>query len=145
MAPGGVVARPGRHGQPVATQPSPGPSIDGARQSKGGRIEMSGVKVVVAEDSAVLRDALADLIRDEPRLELVGVAFDAEEAVVMAGVLRPEVAVLDVKMPGGGGQHAASGITRVSPDTRILAFSTHDDRRTLAKMLAPRAPPYLVT
>lgn len=105
---------------------------------------MSGVKVLVAEDSAVLRDALADLIRDEPRLELVGVAFDAEEAVVMAGVFRPEVAVLDVKMPGGGGQHAASGITRVSPDTRILAFSAYDDRRNVEEMLAAGASGYLV-
>ncbi len=105
---------------------------------------MSGVKVLVAEDSAVLRDALADLIREEPRLELVGVAFDAEEAVVMAGVFRPEVAVLDVKMPGGGGPHAASGITRVSPDTRILAFSAYDDRRSVEEMLAAGARGYLV-
>jgi DNA-binding NarL/FixJ family response regulator len=89
---------------------------------------MSAVKALVAEDSAVLRDALADLIQDEPGLELVGVAIDAEEAIIMADVHQPEVAVLDVKMPGGGGSHAASGISRVSPATRILAFSAYEDR-----------------
>jgi DNA-binding NarL/FixJ family response regulator len=105
---------------------------------------MSAVKVLVAEDSAVLREALADLIQDEPGLELVGVAIDAEEAIIMAGVYQPEVAVLDVKMPGGGGSHAASGIGRVSPATRVLAFSAYEDRDSVEEMLAAGAVGYLV-
>jgi DNA-binding NarL/FixJ family response regulator len=105
---------------------------------------MSAVKVLVAEDSSVLRDALADLIGDEPGLELVGVAIDAEEAIIMAGVHQPAVAVLDVKMPGGGGSHAAIGISRVSPATRILAFSAYEDRDSVEAMLAAGAFGYLV-
>jgi DNA-binding NarL/FixJ family response regulator len=105
---------------------------------------MSVVKVLVAEDSAVLREALADLIEDEPGLELVGMAIDAEEAIVMAAVHQPAVAVLDVKMPGGGGSHAASRIARVSPDTRILAFSAYEDRDSVEQMLASGAAGYLV-
>jgi DNA-binding NarL/FixJ family response regulator len=95
---------------------------------------MSAVKVLVAEDSSVLRDALADLIGDEPGLELVGVAIDAEEAIIMAGVHQPAVAVLDVKMPGGGGSHAAIGI----------AFSAYEDRDSVEAMLAAGAFGYLV-
>jgi DNA-binding NarL/FixJ family response regulator len=105
---------------------------------------MSAVKVLVAEDSSVLREALADLIRDEAGMELVGVAIDAEEAIVMAGVHQPEVAVLDVKMPGGGGSHAAGGISRVSPATRILAFSAYEDRDSVEEMLAAGVFGYLV-
>jgi DNA-binding NarL/FixJ family response regulator len=105
---------------------------------------VSSLKVLLAEDSAVLRDALRDLIQDEPGLELVGIASDAEEAIIMAGVHHPQVAVLDVKMPGGGGSHAAGGINRVSPATRVLAFSAYEDRDSVDEMLAAGAAAYLV-
>jgi DNA-binding NarL/FixJ family response regulator len=105
---------------------------------------MSALKVLMAEDLAVLREALADLIQDEPGLELVGVAIDAEEAIIMAGVHQPEVAVLDAKMPGGGGSRAGSGISRVSPATRVLAFSACEDRDGVEEMLAAGTFGYLV-
>lgn len=105
---------------------------------------MTAVKVLVAEDSAVLREALAELIRDDPRLNLVGIAADAGEAVVMAGVHQPDVAVLDVKMPGGGGRHAAAEISQVSPDTRVLAFSAYDDKQSVEEMLDAGAFGYVV-
>ena len=98
----------------------------------------------MAEDSAVLRDAIADLIRDDPRLSLVGLAADAHEAVDMARVYQPEVAVLDVKMPGGGGKYAAAEISAISPETRILAFSAYEDRQSVTEMLDAGAFGYLI-
>jgi DNA-binding NarL/FixJ family response regulator len=105
---------------------------------------LSTVKVLVAEDSAVLRDALAELIRDDPRLDLVGMAADAGEAIAMAGAHHPQVAVLDVKMPGGGGRHAAAEISQVSPGTRVLAFSAYDDKQSIEEMLDAGAFGYVV-
>jgi len=62
-----------------------------------------------------VRTALADLIESEPALELIGAASDATEVVALAAALQPDVVLVDVRMPGGGGVTAARGIGRSSP------------------------------
>ena len=102
------------------------------------------IRVLIADDEAEIRAALADLIAAEDSLELVGAARDAGEAVELAGANRPDVALLDVRMPGGGGLRAARGILRRSPETRVLALSAHQDRATVLQMLGAGAIGYLV-
>jgi EAL domain-containing protein (putative c-di-GMP-specific phosphodiesterase class I)/DNA-binding NarL/FixJ family response regulator len=101
------------------------------------------IRVLVAEDDPSVRDALAALIEDEQALELAGAAADATAAVELADRERPDVALLDVRMPGGGA-NAARGIKRHSPETRILALSAHDDRTTVLGMLEAGVVGYLV-
>lgn len=67
---------------------------------------MQRMRVLIADDEAVLREALADLINDDAAMELVGTARDADEAIGLARDQHPDVAVLDVKMPRGGGPTA---------------------------------------
>ena len=105
---------------------------------------MRTVRVLLAEDQPTLREALADLIRDEPGLELVGMAGDALQTIALARQTRPDVAVVDVRMPGGGGPKAARGIRRTSPRSRVVALSAHDDRATVLEMLRSGASGYLV-
>src|SRR5919204_4197839 len=93
------------------------------------------IRVLVAEDEPSVRAALVALIQAEPSLELVGEASAAPEAVALATKHQPDVAVIDVRMPGGGGAAAVRGIKRKSPDTRMLAFSAADDRATVLEML----------
>ncbi len=81
------------------------------------------IRVLVAEDAPVMRTALAALISADPALELVGMAEDAVEAIELARATRPDVAVVDVKMPGGGGSRATREILWHSPETRVLALS----------------------
>jgi EAL domain-containing protein (putative c-di-GMP-specific phosphodiesterase class I) len=100
--------------------------------------------VLVADDEPNTRGALADLIIAEPSLELAGVAGDAEEAVTFSHRERPDVVLLDVRMPGGGGPRAARGIRRRSPRTRVVAFSAYGDLSTVAQMLEAGAEGYLV-
>lgn len=102
------------------------------------------IRVLIADDEAEIRAALADLIASEDSLELVGAACDAGEAVELAGANRPDVALLDVRMPGGGGLRAARGILRRSPETRVLALSAYQDRGTVLQMLGAGAIGYLV-
>jgi EAL domain-containing protein (putative c-di-GMP-specific phosphodiesterase class I) len=104
----------------------------------------SVIRVLVAEDDPVLRAALADLLSDEPGLLVVGTAADAEEAIAMVAEHAPDVAILDVRMPNGGGIRAASQIRRTSPGTRILALSADADRATVMQMLEAGASGYLV-
>jgi EAL domain-containing protein (putative c-di-GMP-specific phosphodiesterase class I)/DNA-binding NarL/FixJ family response regulator len=102
------------------------------------------IRVLVAEDDEAVRGALSALIRDEPRLKLVAAVGDADEAIAAAERERPDVAILDVRMPGGGGAHAARGIKRSCPETRLLALSAHEDRDTVLEMVEAGVAGYLV-
>jgi EAL domain-containing protein (putative c-di-GMP-specific phosphodiesterase class I)/AmiR/NasT family two-component response regulator len=105
---------------------------------------MTLIRVLIAEDERVIRDALSRMVDDEESLELVAVAADAEEAVAMAGRERPDVALIDVKMPGGGGVRATREIRRLSPQTRVVALSAYDDRGTVLQMVRAGVSGYLV-
>jgi EAL domain-containing protein (putative c-di-GMP-specific phosphodiesterase class I)/CheY-like chemotaxis protein len=100
--------------------------------------------VLIAEDDPNVREALAEIIRSEPTFDLVGAAVDATEAIELADAERPDVALLDVRMPGGGGEAAAKGIRRCSPETKLIALSGHDDRGTVRAMLQAGVVGYLV-
>lgn len=102
------------------------------------------IRVLVAEDDTAVRAALSALIGDEPRLELVAAVGDADEAIAAAERERPDVALLDVRMPGGGGARAARGIKRACPETFILALSAYEDRDTVLEMVEAGVTGYLV-
>jgi PAS domain S-box-containing protein len=102
------------------------------------------VTVLIADDDAAVRDALADLLADEASLTLVAVAATADEAVQLAAREQPQVALLDVRMPGGGGLRAAREIAVRSPSTRFLALSVREDPESVYEMLRLGASGYLV-
>jgi EAL domain-containing protein (putative c-di-GMP-specific phosphodiesterase class I)/DNA-binding NarL/FixJ family response regulator len=101
------------------------------------------IRVLVAEDDPSVRAALVGLIQAEPSFELVGETASAADAIELAGQERPDVAVIDVRMPGGG-PAAVRGIKRKSPGTRMIAFSAADDRATVLEMLEAGVVGYLV-
>ncbi len=101
------------------------------------------IRVLIADDASSVRSAIAELLAAEPGLELAGSAVNAAEAVALAELTSPDVALVDVKMPGGGAA-AARGIQQCSPHTRVLAFSAYDDRTVAVEMLAAGAIGYLV-
>jgi EAL domain-containing protein (putative c-di-GMP-specific phosphodiesterase class I) len=77
-------------------------------------------------------------------MELVGAASDADQAIGLAREHRPDVAVLDVKMPRGGGPRAARQIRAASPNTRMVALSAYGDRVAVVEMLKAGAIGYLL-
>jgi DNA-binding NarL/FixJ family response regulator len=85
------------------------------------------LRVLVADDDPMLRMALSEVIAAEADLHVVATAADALEAADLAERHTPDVAVIDVRMPGGGGTHATREIRTRSPRTRLLAFSAYDD------------------
>ena len=102
------------------------------------------VRILIADDDASMRGALGDLLSGEPGYEVVGLAADPQSAIELAGTHRPDVAILDVKMPGGGGVRAAEGIRAASPGTRIVALSAWDDGETMRRMRHAGASGYVV-
>ena len=110
----------------------------------GASARVDTINVLIAEDDAGARAALAELIESEPSLSLVGQATDAAEAVHLATLYRPDVALLDVRMPQGGGPRATREIRRCSPRTRVVALSIHEDKGTVLEMIRAGAEGYLV-
>jgi EAL domain-containing protein (putative c-di-GMP-specific phosphodiesterase class I)/CheY-like chemotaxis protein len=105
---------------------------------------LSRIRVLIADDEPVLREALSDLISDDASMELVAAAQDADQAIGLAREHRPDVAVLDVKMPRGGGPRAAREIRAASPLTRMVALSAYGDRVAVVEMLRAGAVGYLL-
>ena len=108
------------------------------------REERPLLRVLIAEDDARMRLALREVVAAAAGLELCGVVEDADQAIVLAERLRPQVCVLDVRMPGGGGPRATREIRARSPWTRIVALSGYQDRETVVEMLRAGASAYLV-
>jgi DNA-binding NarL/FixJ family response regulator len=102
------------------------------------------IRILIADDDPSMRGALGDMLSNEPGYVVVGIACDPESAIGLASTHLPDVAILDVKMPGGGGVRAAEGIRTASPKTRIVALSAWDDRETTRRMRRAGASGYLV-
>jgi len=102
------------------------------------------ITVLIAEDDPGAREALAELIEGEASLALVAKAEDADQAISLAARHRPDVALLDVRMPFGGGPKATREIRLCSPRTHVLALSFMDDRETVLDMIRSGADGYLV-
>src|SRR5438105_2764407 len=88
---------------------------------------MTKIRVLVATTMRRCADALANLIEQHDALELTALAADAREAIELVSLHRPDVVLLDVNMPNGGGPRVAREIRARSPETRVVVLSAHDD------------------
>ena len=104
---------------------------------------MGRIRLILADDEAPVLEAMCELVSTDHRIEVVGTARDASEAIDLAQRHAPDVALLDVRMPGGGGSRAAREIRRRSPATRIIALSATTDPRTVVSMVRAGAVGYV--
>ncbi|MER7767827.1 response regulator transcription factor [Kitasatospora sp. NPDC096140] len=103
------------------------------------------IRVVLVDDQPLIRTGLRVLIADAPDLEVVGEAGDGAEAVDLVARLRPDVAVMDIRMPGTDGIEATRRIT-ADPDlpTHVLVLTTFDDDDYVYGALRAGASGFLV-
>jgi two-component system, NarL family, response regulator NreC len=105
------------------------------------RTRMRSLRLLLADDHGVMRAGLRALLDRQPGFEVAGEAESADEAVALAVSLRPSVAILDVRMPGGG-LEATERIKRETPEVAVLLLSQYDDPAYLRAALIAGASGY---
>jgi two-component system response regulator NreC len=105
---------------------------------------MAKLRVLLADDHAILRDGLAVLINGQSDMEVVAQASNGAEAIRLAKESRIDIAVLDVSMPGVGGAEAAQQIRDCCADTRVLALTRHANTGYLRRLLQAGANGYVL-
>ena len=104
---------------------------------------MSKIRVFLADDHTVLREATAELLDHQPDMEVVGQASTGEETVDLVKALRPDVVVMDAAMPHMNGLDATRLIISGCLSTRVLVLSAHEDEQHVVPMLEAGATGYL--
>jgi DNA-binding NarL/FixJ family response regulator len=96
---------------------------------------MSKIRVLIADDHAIVREGVRALLALSDDIAVVGEAADGREAIDAARRLRPDVILLDIAMPGLGGLEATVEIRKENPDAKILVLSQYDDREYVRRFL----------
>lgn len=101
------------------------------------------IRVVLADDQAVVRDGLALLLSASDGVEVVAAARDGAEAVRLVLEHKPDVALLDLRMPELDGAQAAARLAAAAPDVRVLILTTYADDDAILPALRAGAVGYL--
>jgi DNA-binding NarL/FixJ family response regulator len=105
---------------------------------------MTRIRVLIVDDHAIIRDGIRALLQLAEDMEVVGEAADGRTAVDMCERLRPDVALIDIAMPGLGGLEATLEIRRQSPDTKVIVLSQYEDREYVRRFLKAGVAGYLL-
>jgi DNA-binding NarL/FixJ family response regulator len=102
------------------------------------------MRVLIADDHGIVRSGLRLLLERQPDIEVIGEAADGAEAREIAVRERPDLAILDVRMPKLTGLQVTREIKRQAPEVSVLILSMHDDERYLFEALKAGASGYVL-
>jgi NarL family two-component system response regulator LiaR len=105
---------------------------------------MPKIRIIIADDHAIVRQGTRSLLEREKDLEVVGEAGDGEEAVNLIERLRPDVAIVDIAMPKLNGVEVTKRVKTCCPSTAILILSAYDDDEYVFTLLEAGAAGYLL-
>lgn len=105
---------------------------------------MARIRVLIADDHALMREGIRALLRVSDEVEVVGEAGSGEEALEQCRLLRPDMVLMDVAMPGLGGLEATLQLRRELPAVRVLVLTQYDDREYVARFLKAGVAGYVL-
>lgn len=102
------------------------------------------LRVLLVDDHDIVRESLRWLLEDVATVEVVGEAAEVQSAVVLAGRLDPDIVLLDLSMPGGGGLAAIAGLQEAAPKCRVVVLTSFATGTEVAAALAAGAAGFLL-
>ncbi len=102
------------------------------------------IRIVLADDHAVLRAGLTALLNAEPDMTVVGEAGDGLACIAVVKEVQPDVVLLDLNMPQMGGLEALTELRRIAPQSRVLVLTMHDDESYLRQVLSTGGAGYVL-
>ena len=102
------------------------------------------ITVLIADDHPLLREGLVRILAMEEGIRVIGEADNGPEAVAMVAEHQPDVVLMDISMPGGGGLTATREISRQYPHVGVIILTIHDDEQYLYELVRAGAKGYLV-
>ena len=102
------------------------------------------IKVLLADDQAILADGIRSVLSSSEEIEVVGIASDGAEAVALAESLRPDVILMDIRMPVMNGVIATQEIKRKFPEMKVVVLTTFDDSEYILSAIEGGASGYLL-
>ena len=105
---------------------------------------MGKIKILIADDHAVVREGTRQILEQEPDLTIVAEAADGEETVSLAGDYKPDVAIIDISMPKLDGIEATRQIKKLYPTIAVLILTAYDDDQFIFSLLEAGAAGYLL-
>ncbi len=106
--------------------------------------QASKIDILIADDHAVVREGTRKILEHEPDFQVVAEASDGEEAVRLVSALRPDVAIIDISMPGINGLEATRQIKKLYPSVVVLILTAFDDDQFVFGLLEAGAAGYLL-
>lgn len=106
--------------------------------------EIKKIRVLIAEDHAIVREGLRALLEAQSDIEVIGEATTGEEAVAKTAVSQPDIVLMDITMPGMNGLEATRRIRQHDPEVKILALTMHQGDEYFFEILEAGASGYFV-
>jgi DNA-binding NarL/FixJ family response regulator len=105
---------------------------------------MTPIRIMIVDDHPVVRDGLRGMLAGEPELEVVGDASDGADALARYAALRPDVILMDLRMPRMGGAAAIRALAEQGASARVLVLTTYDTDTDVVPALEAGATGYLL-
>lgn len=102
------------------------------------------VRVLIADDQTLFRAGLAGLLEEDPRVQIIGQAVDGADVIKRAAALKPDVVLMDVKMPNVDGIEATRTIVSEHPEIKVLVLTTFDADSYVLQALRAGASGYVL-
>jgi len=105
---------------------------------------MAKIKVLIADDHAIVREGIRMILGQQADIEVVGEAADGQQAIDQVNRLGPDVVLMDIAMPGLGGLEATMEVRKVRPQSKILVLTQYDDKEYIFRFLKAGAAGYVL-
>jgi two-component system, NarL family, response regulator len=102
------------------------------------------IRILIADDHPIVREGIAAIIERRPDMQIVGEVSDGREAIAAYARLRPDVTLMDLRMPEMGGTEAIAEIRRQDPNAQIIVLTTYDTDENIFRGLRAGARAFLL-